>query len=96
MSSNCDVKSGLRLIVSSNINDVCSDFVLDIVNFLYFDGDIPRTTSCVVYISQLIRSARVYRYLDDFNAGDKGLIAKLLQQWYRLHTLRKDHLFILS
>ena len=34
-----------------------SDF--DIVNFPFLDGDVPRTTSYGVYISQLIRFARV-------------------------------------
>ena len=31
----------------------------DIVNFPFLDGDVPRRTSYGVYISQLIRFARV-------------------------------------
>ena len=34
-------------------------FDFDIVNFPFLDGDLPRSTSYGVYISQLIRFARV-------------------------------------
>ena len=42
-------------LVSSKINDKCDDFDFDIVNFPFFDGDVPRRPSYEVYISQLIR-----------------------------------------
>ena len=42
-----------------------------------------------VYISQLIRFARVSGRMADFNARNKSLTAKLLQQGYRYHKLRK-------
>ena len=45
--------------VSSNIYDKCDDFDFDIVNFPFLDGDVLRSTSYGVYISQLIRFARV-------------------------------------
>ena len=38
---------------------------------------------------QLIRFARVSSYVADFNARNKSLTAKLLQQGYRYHKLRK-------
>ena len=44
----------------------------------------------VVYISQLIRFARVCNRVTDFNARNKCLTAKLLQQGYRYHKLRKS------
>ena len=53
------------------------------------DGDVPRSTSYGVYISQLIRFARVSSHVVDFNAHNKSLTAKLLQQGYRYHKLRK-------
>ena len=53
------------------------------------DGDVPRSTSYGVYISQLIRFARVSSHVSDFNARNKSLTAKLLQQGYRYHNLRK-------
>ena len=62
---------------------------IDTVNFLFLDGDFPRSTSYGVYISQLIRFARVSSYVADFNACNKSLTAKLLQQGYRYHKLRK-------
>ena len=53
------------------------------------DGDVPRRPSFGVYISQLIRFARVYSHVDDFNARYKCLTAKLLTQGYRYNKLRK-------
>ena len=41
------------------------------------------------YISQLIRFARVSSHVVDFNARNKSLTAKLLQQGYQYHKLRK-------
>ena len=74
---------------SSKIYDKRDDFDFDIVNFTFLDGDAPRSTSYGVYISQLIRFARVSSHVADFNASIKSLIAKLLQQGYRCNQLRK-------
>ena len=59
------------------------------MNFPFLDGDIPRSTSCGVYISQLIRFARVSSHVDDFNTHNKVLTAKLLRQGYRHHIICK-------
>ena len=75
--------------VSSKIYDKRDDFDFDIVNFPFLDGDVPRSASYGVYISQLIRFARVSSHVADFNARNKSLTAKLLQQGYRYHKLRK-------
>ena len=53
--------------VSYKIYDKCDDFDFDIVNF----------PSYGVFISQLIRSARVCSHVEDFNARNKCLTAKL-------------------
>ena len=45
-----------------------------------------------VYISQLIRFARVCNHVTDFNARNKCLTAKLLQQGYRYSAPRDLHL----
>ena len=45
--------------VSSKIYDKRNDFDFDIVNFPFFDGDVPRRLSYGVYISQLIIFASV-------------------------------------
>ena len=75
--------------VSSKIYDKRDDFDFDIVNFPFLDGDVPRRASDGVYISQLIRFARVCNQVTDSNARNKCLTAKLLQQGYRYHKLRK-------
>ena len=59
------------------------------MNFPFLDGDVPRSTSYGVYISQLIRFARVSSHADDFNTRIKVLTAKLLRQLYRYHKIRK-------
>ena len=41
--------------VKTKIYDKRDDFGFDIVNFPFLDGDVPRSASCGVYISQLIR-----------------------------------------
>ena len=57
--------------VSSKIYDKRDDFDFDIVNFPFLDGDVPRRASYGVYISQLIRFARVCNHVTDFNARNK-------------------------
>ena len=76
-------------IVSSKIYDKPDDFNFDIVNFPFLDGDVPRSPSYGVYISQLIRFARVCSNGGDFNNRNLFLTAKLLKQGYRYHKIRK-------
>ena len=42
-------------IVSTKVYDKRDDFDFEIVNFPFLDGDVPRSPSCGVYLSQLIR-----------------------------------------
>ena len=58
------------------------------MNFPFLDGDVPRSTSYGVYISQLNRFARVSSHVADFNTR-KVWTVKLLRQGYRYHKLRK-------
>ena len=76
-------------IISSKIYDKRDDFNFEIVNFPFLDGDVPRSPSYGVYISQLIRFARVCSTVDDFNNRNLFLTAKLLKQGYRNHKIRK-------
>ena len=69
-------------IISSKIYDKQDDFNFEIVNFPFLDGDVPRSPSYGVYISQLIRFARVCSNVDDFNNRNLFLTAKLLKQGY--------------
>ena len=51
-------------IVSLQIYDKRDDFNFEMVNFPFFDGDVPRSPSYGVYILQLIRFARVGSNVD--------------------------------
>ena len=75
--------------VSSKIYDEWDDFNFEIVHFPFLDGDVPRSPSYGVYISLLIRFARVCFNADDFNNRNLFLTAKLLKQGYRYHKIRK-------
>ena len=57
--------------VSFKIYDKRDDIDFDIVNFPFLDGDVLRRASYGVYISQLIRFARVCNHVTDFNARNK-------------------------
>ena len=76
-------------IVSSKIYDKGDDFNFEIVNFPFLDGDVPRSPSYGVYISQLVRFARVCSNVDDFNNRNLFLTAKLTEQGYRYNETRK-------
>ena len=54
-------------IVSTISYDKRDDFDFEIVNFPFLDAHVPRSTSYGVYISQLIRFARAYSHVADFN-----------------------------
>ena len=67
----CEHFSVANGFVSSKIYDKRDDFDFDIVNFPFLDGAVPRRASYDVYISQLIRFARVCNHVTDFNARNK-------------------------
>ena len=67
-------------IVSSKIYDKRDDFNFEIVNFPFLDGDVSRSPTYGVYISQLICFARVCSSFEDFNNRNLFLTAKLLKQ----------------
>ena len=74
--------------VKTKIYDKRDDIDFDIVNFPFLDGDVPRSASYGVYISQLIRFSRVSGHVDDFNTRNKVLTARLLGQGYGCRGLR--------
>ena len=57
--------------VSSKIKNKRGDFAFGIVIVPLLDDDVIRRPSYRVYISQLIRFARVCSHVDDFNARNK-------------------------
>ena len=70
-------------IVSTKIYDKSTDFDFEIVNFPFSFGDVPRSLSVGVYISQPILFARASSHVADFNTRNKLLTQK--QQDYRYH-----------
>ena len=77
-------------IVSTKSYDKRNDFDFEIdKNFPFLDGDVPRSTSYGVYISQLIHFSRASSDVADFNTRNKLLTLKLLKQGYQYHKLRK-------
>ena len=72
------------------INELTLIFDVVIYRFLdHYHGVVTCRPSYGVYISHLIRFARVWSHVDDFNARNKCLTSKLLKQGYRYHKLRK-------
>ena len=63
-------------IVSSKIYDKRDDFNFEKENIHFLDVDVPRSPSCDVYVSQLIRFARVCSNVDDFNQRNLILTGK--------------------
>ena len=66
-------------IISTKIYDKHDDFDFEIVNFPFLDGDVPH--------SQLIRFARAFSHVADFNTRNKLLTQKFLKQGYWYHRL---------
>ena len=65
----------------------CAPLVADLFLFCY-ERDFMTSLSGV-YISKRIRFNRVSSHVADFNTRNKSVTAKLLQQGYRYHKLRK-------
>ena len=64
-------------------------FGFGVVGFPFLDGDVPRSTSYGVYISQLIRFARASGCVAGFNTRNGLLSRRLLKQGCRCRGLRK-------
>ena len=76
-------------VVKTKIYNKRDDCDFDLLNFPFLDDNVPRSTSNGVYISQLIRFARVSSHVVDFNTRNKVLTAKLRRQGYRCHIIRE-------
>ena len=80
--------------VKTKIHDKRDDFDFDMVNFPFLYGDVPRSASYGVYISQLIGFSRVSSHVDDFNTRNKVLTAKLLRHIAIINFVRRSQNFI--
>ena len=76
-------------IVSFKVCGGRDGFDFEIVGFPFLDGDVPRSPSCGVYTSRLVRFAGVCCSVDDYNNRNLFLTAKLLKQGYGYHKIRK-------
>ena len=56
---------------ATKIYDKRDDFDFELVNFPFLDGDVPRSISYAVYISQFIRFVRASSHVADFNTRNK-------------------------
>ena len=75
--------------LDTKIYDKRDDFSFPIVNYPFLDGDVPLAPSYGVYISQLVRFARVCNNVNDFNERNLVITEKLLHQGFRFHKLVK-------
>ena len=73
-----------------SVYDKREDFNFKIVNFPYLDSNIPRNPAYGVYISQLVRYARICSRKDDFIYRHRRLSLKLQQQGYKYQQLMKS------
>ena len=58
------------------------------MNCPFLDSDVPCSTSYGIYISRLIRFARMSSHVGDLNTCNNVLTAKLLRQGFRYHIIR--------
>ena len=63
--------------LNTKIYDKRDDFSFPIVNYPFLDGDVPWAPSYGVYISQLVRFARVCNNVSDFNERNLFITGKL-------------------
>ena len=68
--------------LTTRIYDKRNDFNFPIVNFPFLSSNIPSAPAYSVYVSQLIRHARVCSNYQDFMERGKVLTTKLLSQGY--------------
>ena len=76
-------------VVSAGVCDKRDGFGFGIVDFPFLDGDLPRSASCGVCVSQLVRFAGASGCVVGFNTRNKLLTQKLLKQGCRCRGLRK-------
>ena len=75
-------------IILTQLYDKRDDFNCSIVNFPFIDSNIPKSPAYGVFISQLIRYARVCSRYNDFLYRGSILTSKLLKQGYSVEKLK--------
>ena len=75
--------------MKTGVCDKRDDFGFDVVGFPFLDGGVPRSASYGVYVSRLVRFARVSSHVDDFGARSGVLAAGLLGRGCGCRRLRR-------
>ena len=69
--------------------DKRNDYVFDVISFPYLDGNIPKGQSYGIFISRLIRYARINTSFSNFISDCRKLMTKLVGQYFDIAALRK-------
>ena len=86
----CDIKTGdTTTPFRMSIYDKRDDFSFRIVNFPHMDSNIPANPAYGVYISQLVRNARICTSKVDFMNRLRGLSLRLRQQGFLTTLLQR-------
>ena len=69
--------------------DKRNDYNFDVINYPFLDGNIPKGQSYGIFISQLVRLARINSSFNSFIVDCKNLVRKLEGQSFNIAALRK-------
>ena len=75
--------------VTFSVYDKRDDFNFEIVNYPFSDSCIPKKSALGVYVSQLLRYARICSFFQDFKVKSHALVIKLRNQGYKEGDLRR-------
>jgi hypothetical protein len=76
--------------LTTSLYGKCDDFDFAIVNFPFLRSNIPLSTANGVYVSQLIRYARVCFAYEEFSKRGRLLTNKLMLQGYNKSRLKSS------
>ena len=85
-----NIKTGDNTPFRISIYDKREDFAFRIVNFPHMDSNIPANPAYGVYVSQLVRYARICTFKVDFINRLRGLSLRLRQQGFETNLLQKS------
>ena len=72
-----------------SLDDKHNDYDFDVISFLFLIGNIPKGQSYGVFISQLVRYARINCSLSRFIDDVRRLVQKLIQQDFDAAALQR-------
>ena len=69
--------------------DKRNDYDFNVISYPYLDGNIPNNLSYGVFVSQLVRFAKINTTIEGFYNNLRYLVNKLVKQGFNLAALRK-------